>query len=77
VHIDYTLAFWPTLTKLAGIIAVCTFLFKVYHKIGSGVDAVKALVAEHEEMYGWYQSHVKPNGAAVVSQYPRSSYESD
>lgn len=65
MHFDFTIAFWPLLTKVLALITLVTFLWKVYKKISSMVDSVNQIVKQHHDMYSWYQDKVKPNGSAL------------
>lgn len=59
MHIDYTVHFWTLLGQATALGSFLLFLWKVYKAIRSVVDATKAILNEHREVYDWYSETVK------------------
>jgi len=55
VHLDFTVHFWPALAQLAAIAGGAKFLWACYAQFRDLAAAMKTMVNEHHEMYGWYQ----------------------
>lgn len=55
MHVDFTFHFWSALSQLTALGAGIKFLLYLAHQVKELVDAIKDMVHEHNEMYGWYQ----------------------
>jgi hypothetical protein len=76
MHLDFTIHFWSALTQFLALVGLGTFLWKTYRLIARGVHRVIAVLDEHNAMYGWYQSQIKPNGEALGHRHVKRAYES-